>query len=209
MAGSLSRTAYGLGRGAVTYVSAVAASPPSLPDPFQDGPFEPTSVGGGDPDPRLAEVKCFPEAAEFLVSGAALPADAVHRPATDLAEPWLPPDELISYQADHRARLGVETFDAGEPQWWVPAQRAGRRVWLPAALIVGRVSLQPNWFTGTAVSSSGVAAHPIWQQAIRAAWLEGVERDAFQRRRVLAGVSPPASVKLSSIPRPNAKSSEP
>jgi hypothetical protein len=200
VAGSPKRTTYGKGRACVTYVSAVAADPPSLPDPFHDKPFEPTSVGGADMDASLAEVKCFSEAAEFLISGAGLPANAVNASANDLDGPWLSPEHLVRYSDEHRARLGVDAFNADEAQWWVPGERAGERIWLPAALVVGRVPGQPSWYHPTAASSSGVAAHPVFHQAVRSAWLEAVERDAFQRCRLLAAAAPPASVRPSSIP---------
>jgi ribosomal protein S12 methylthiotransferase accessory factor YcaO len=82
----------------------------------------------------------------------------------------------------------------------VPGECNGERIWLPACLVVGRLSQWPSWFHPSAASSSGVASHPSLPTAIRSAWLEAVERDAFQRCRARAGTRPPRQIAASSIP---------
>lgn len=53
----------------------------------------------------------------------------------------------------------------------------------------------PGSGTGWLASrSNGVAAHPSWRQACRAAWLEAIERDRVLRAWYLSGQAPPAVV---------------
>lgn len=187
--------------GDVILVTAAAAEPMVACEAFADPPPAPTWVMGGDLDAETATGHCLAEAAEYLASSGPLPADAIYAPARELHGAWMPPDSVISYQPAHRERLGVSAFDAYEPQWWLPGRRAGRPVWLPAALLTVPPKPLPSWWHHSSLSSNGVAAHPQAELAAASAWLELVERDAFQRCRALADADPPPTVDPSCLSR--------
>jgi ribosomal protein S12 methylthiotransferase accessory factor YcaO len=184
----------------VILVTAAAAEPMVACEAFADPPAALTWVMGGDLDADTATAHCLAEAAEYLASSGPLPTDAIHAPARELHGAWMSPDSVISYEPAHRERLGVSAFDPYEPQWWLPGRRAGRPVWLPAALLTVPPQPWPSWWHRSPLSSNGVAAHPQAELAAASTWLELVERDAFQRCRALAGTDPPPRVDPSCLP---------
>ncbi|GIH02169.1 hypothetical protein Rhe02_02360 [Rhizocola hellebori] len=153
---------------------------------------------GADGDLALARKKCIVEGIERFCMGD-LPPNALHRAcAAELAQEWLDPHDIISYHPAHRARLGLLEFDPHRPEWWVVGQRAGRPLWVPAALVFSPFPHLPGWLHDGYASSNAAAAHVDPDQAVLRAWLEGVERDAFQRAR--STEDPPPRLDLSTLP---------
>jgi ribosomal protein S12 methylthiotransferase accessory factor YcaO len=186
--------------GNVILVTAAAAEPIVACEAFADPPPAPTWVMGGGLDPDTATALCLAEAAEYLASSGPLPPDAIHASAQKLDGAWMSPDTVISYQPAHRERLGVSAFNPHEPQWWLRGCRAGQPIWLPAALLTVPPKPWPSWWHHSSLSSNGVAAHPQADAAAVNAWLELVERDAFQRCRALADANPPPVIDPSCLP---------
>jgi hypothetical protein len=150
-------------------------------------------------DPLLAEAKCQAEGAERFAAGD-VPADDLHRAAArDLSGAWLDPRSIIDYASAQRDRLGLGTFDPEGQEWWVRGEDRGGSVWIPAALVFFPFTRVPSWLSPSAVSSNGVAAYPTHDGAQRRAWLELVERDAFQRARFVGPAQPPSRIRRSSL----------
>ena len=91
------------------------------------------------------------------------------------------PRRIIAFSSAQRNRLSLSEFDAKIPEWWVSGQCQNGPIWIPAALVFYPFAQTPAWLTTFAVSSNGVAAYKTADGALRRAWLELVERDAFQR----------------------------
>ena len=188
-----------VGDGVVTVVTARAGEPAVSSNTFADVSRS-THVAGADLDADLAIERCFGEAAEYFVSAAPPPEHAIYAPAEALPGPWLSPDSVIAYSAEHRNRLGVNAFDPTEPQGWLPGRRNRQPIWLPAALLTRPIIAGPSWWHASGLSSSGVAAHPVPAEAAGNAWLELVERDAIQRSRLLGHLDPPARINPATLP---------
>ena len=73
-------------------------------------------------------------------------------------------------------------------------------VWIPATLVYYPFAAPPPWLAPIAVSSSGMAAYPTAQGTLRRAWLELVERDAYQRARLTGKVNPPPRIDAPGLP---------
>ncbi|MBM9510469.1 YcaO-like family protein [Actinacidiphila acididurans] len=156
-------------------------------------------AAGAATDPLLAEAKCQAEGAERFAAGD-VPADDLHRAAArDLSGAWLDPRSIIDYAPAQRDRLGLGTFDPDGQEWWVRGEDRDGPVWIPAALVFFPFTRIPAWLSPSAVSSNGVAAHPTYDGARRRAWLELVERDAFQRARFVGPARPPSRIRPSSL----------
>jgi hypothetical protein len=158
------------------------------------------TVGGVDGDPRLAEAKCLAEGAERFSAGDVDLSRIRYDPASALPGRWLDPRQVIAYSAAQRHRLGLSEFDAEVPEWWVPGESHDGPVWIPAALVYYPFAAAPPWLAPIAVSSNGVAAYPTAPGALRRAWLELVERDAYQRARLTGKVNPPPRIRSSGLP---------
>ncbi|MDQ1305034.1 MAG: ribosomal protein methylthiotransferase accessory factor [Actinomycetota bacterium] len=172
----------------VAFVTAMAGEPCVTVEAFGDTPSVPTWVMGIDRDETIAAARCMSEAAEYLVSSQSISDQVVRSSAENLAGPWLSPDSVICYSPAHRERLGVGSFDPAEVQGWALGRQAGNPVWLPEGLLAAP-GTAPSWWHASALSSSGVAAHVSPLAAARNAWLELVERDAFQRARACADMT--------------------
>jgi hypothetical protein len=157
-------------------------------------PFAPpgpaSHCGGGDTDPLLARVKCETEGLERFAAGD-VPPGALHlAPASRLPGDWLDPGGITS------PTTGPEVFDPARPEWWVTGHRpSGAPIWLPAALVFTPFPDVPGWVHDGHLTSNATAAHPDPEQAVLRAWLEGVEREAFQRART-------TGIELASVPEP-------
>lgn len=155
---------------------------------------------GISPSQDLADRICLAEGEERFRAGDVDPGGLVRAPADELDGAWLNPEAVVSYSESQRARLGVVPFDPEEPLWWVLGQGAeGEPAHLPAALVFYPFLGMPGCVHASAISSNGVAAHPSRQVAIQAAWLEAVERDAFQRARLGGRANAPLRVDPDSV----------
>ncbi|MGY1728374.1 YcaO-like family protein [Geodermatophilus sp. SYSU D01062] len=163
--------------------------------------FDHPRVSGIDEDLRLAHTKCIAEGKERFTGGDVQVSELLFSSADQLPGPWLHPDRAIDYSAAQRRRLGLSRFDPRTPEWWGKGEGAEGTVWLPAALIYYPFTKLPSWLPASAVSSNGMAAYPTLREATRRAWLELVERDAFQRVRITGPTSPPQRVVATSLPR--------
>ncbi|MFC4034422.1 YcaO-like family protein [Streptomyces polygonati] len=150
-------------------------------------------------DPLLAEAKCQAEGAERFAAGDVPADDLLLASARDLSGPWLDPRSIIDYAPPQRDRLGLDTFDPAGPEWWVRGEDRSGPVWIPAALVFFPFTRVPSWLSPSAVSSNGVAAYPTHDGARHRAWLELVERDAFQRARFTGPARPPSRIRRSSL----------
>jgi hypothetical protein len=176
------------------------AAMPLLGDVTGSAALDFDAVGGVDGDPRVAEAKCLAEGAERFSAGDVDLGSIRYAPASALPGRWLDPRHVIAYSAAQRRRLGLSEFDAENPEWWVPGQSHDGPVWIPAALIYCPFAALPSWLAPYAVSSSGMAAYPTAPGALRRAWLELVERDAYQRARLTGAVNPPPRLRASGLP---------
>jgi len=168
-------------------------------DPFDStAAFVASTTGVADSE-RLARVKCRAEGIERFVTGDFVASSVIRSCASDLCSPWLDPRAIVSYSARQRADLSLGQFDADSPEWWVEGESRQGPAYIPAALTYCPFPAIPKWLCGSAVSSSGVAAHPDPKEARLRAWLELVERDAFQRARLLGATSPPSRLALNSL----------
>jgi thiazole/oxazole-forming peptide maturase SagD family component len=189
----------------ITWVSGVCAFPnlSALPHLHQVAEFQALDyigVSGVDPDPALAKAKCLGEGAERYSAGDIDPSRMVYAPASGLYRPWLDPRRIIAYSAAQRRRIGASEFSPDDHEWWVPGQSHNGPVWIPAALVFYPFASMPSWLAPSAVSSSGMAAHVTLGQALRSAWLELVERDAFQRARLAGTACPPPQIRPQGLP---------
>ncbi|BCB77722.1 hypothetical protein GCM10022251_81970 [Phytohabitans flavus] len=166
-------------------------------------PFAPVVAAnhcaGADVDPAQARTKCVAEGLERFALGD-IPERALYRaPAERLPDPWLDPSTVISYDAAHRERLGLDVFDPARLEWWTAGQRPdGTPIWLPAALVFMQFPDLPPWLHHGYLSTNAAAAHPDPEQAVLRAWLEAVERDAFQRARAAERAT--TAIALPSLP---------
>ncbi len=106
--------------------------------------------------------------------------------ALDLAEDWIHPDRAQWLTPPQKERLVLEDFKPEEPEWWVRGYTAEgpettqKPCWIPAALVF-LSGPKPPWLLPGAPNTSGCASASSERDAIRRAWLELVERDAFVR----------------------------
>lgn len=141
-------------------------------------------VVGVDQSVELAIAKCRAEAVERFASGAVPTHRIVRAKAQDLPN-WLNPATIIAYTAAQRRRQHLREFSPKKPEYWVDGVRAERQIAVPAALVFYPFASMPDWINAGSVSSNGVAAGPTREFAQAQAWLELVERDAFQRMYAL------------------------
>lgn len=210
-AGRLSITACGpehfweMASGAViTWVSGVSTFPnlTALPELENTAAYETLDyprVSGVDADPEMAFIKCQAEGAERFAAGDVRPEALHYCAASGLNGRWLAPHDVVSYSTAQRNRLSLSEFDPDHREWWVRGETHTGPIWIPAALVFYPFMQPPHWLGESAVSSSGVAAYVTLEGAISRAWLELVERDAFQRARFTGPSNPPASVCLSTL----------
>ena len=170
-------------------------------DPFSSNHQFVAGVAGVAESASEAEAKCLAEGMERFLSGTIGREEVVHAPADALPGEWLSPDSVIAYSDPQRRRHGLRQFECDWPEWWAKASRGGDPVHLPAALVYCPFVSLPNWLLPSATSSSGVAAHFDRDEARSRAWLEAVERDAFQRLRFGAPNNPPLRAAVSSLPQ--------
>lgn len=167
-------------------------------DPFALAlPITGTSGSAGT---RVGAVKkCLAEGIERFVGGDFDPGTVQAAAAVELGGEWLHPRSVIAYDDHHRERLGLTLFDEHATEYWVQALNScGTPVMVPAALVYSPFPDLPPWLEGGYMSSNGMAAHTDPNEAADRAWLELVERDAFQRLR--AEEAPPPQVAISSLP---------
>jgi hypothetical protein len=168
-------------------------------DPFQKTSYS-GECAGADINVEWAAKKCVIEGIERFVMGD-LRDDELHAARVDdLDGEWLNPHSIVAYDQDHRERLNLSTFDPFSIEWWVHGERFdGKPIWIPAALVFSPFPDIPSWLHPGIQTSNAVAAHTDLNQARMRAWLEGVERDAFQYAR--AAEQPPRRLELSTLPR--------
>jgi YcaO cyclodehydratase, ATP-ad Mg2+-binding len=137
-----------------------------------------------DPSPELAERRAVGEALERYAMGSVPHPRLRYGAARHLDGEYLDPSEMVSYTAPQRQRLGLSTFSPEDEAWWVRGESLDHRecrTWIPAAMVFAPFPEVPGWANGGIQSSNGAAYHPDRAEAIRRAWLELVERDAFLR----------------------------
>jgi len=189
----------------ITWVSGVSAfsnlsALPPLHRVTQFAELDFTWVSGVDADPEVAEAKCLAEGAERFLAGDVDPGCMRYAAASELSGPWLDPRRIIAYSAAQRHRLGLSEFDVDKPEWWASGQCHDGPMWIPAALVFYPFAQAPAWLTAFAVSSNGMAGHITADGALHHAWLELVERDAFQRARLTGSINPPPRIRVSQLP---------
>jgi hypothetical protein len=189
----------------ITWVSGVSAfsNLSALPLLHQVSEFRELDfqwVSGVDADPEIAKVKCLAEGAERFLAGDVDPRCMQYSAAFELPGLWLDPRRIIAFSSAQRNRLGISEFDAKIPEWWVSGRCQNGPIWIPAALVFYPFVQTPVWLTTFAVSSNGVAAYKTADGALRRAWLELVERDAFQRARLTGRIKPPPQICVSKLP---------
>lgn len=140
--------------------------------------------------PDLARAKCIAEGIERFASGSVDPTRITVAKAQDLRS-WLDPREVFNFTAPQRQRRGLTEFRDDEAGYWIEGRRDRSPIWVAAALVYYPFSDLPPWLPASAVSSSGVAAADSRPEAITRAWLELVERDAFQRVMATGPLDPP------------------
>jgi hypothetical protein len=149
-----------------------------------------------------AELRAVAEAYERHAAG------RIPRPALtaatfdDLGPAAADPRDIICYRAWQREMFGdLAPFDPGQRRLWIRLHTAaGQPRWALADLIfypLGDAASQLH----TTATSSGMAAHTAPELAVRNAWHELLERDAFLRRWY-ARSSPPQVIP--DIPLPGA-----
>jgi len=139
------------------------------------------SAAGIREDRGEAELTATAEAHERHAAGVIPSEDLEAGSFVDL-DMAISPDAVVSYvQWQYEAHPDLLPFDEREERLWVRAKNvAGERRWVLADLVFYPFGASENRFH-TAANSSGMAAHRTSQAALRAAWAELVERDAFMR----------------------------
>lgn len=157
-------------------------------------------VSGVDSDRTLAETKCRAEGIERFVAGDVRSSEIRRSAASSLAGRWLDPRTVISYAPPHQKRLGLTDFDPDKPEWWALGADIRGELWIPAAMVYYPFGDVPSWLHPSAVSSNGMAAFTDRDGARLRAWMELVERDAFQRIRLCGPTTPPDRIAPETLP---------
>jgi thiazole/oxazole-forming peptide maturase SagD family component len=156
--------------------------------PGADGARYAIPCSGTSASSAGAELAAVAEAYERLVSGR-VPEPILVSMASELPGPWVDPHVIAPLSEEQWKReAGLQPFDPNQPWQWVEGQNlaTGEPTYVPVDLIsypfdqerFGRLPC-------ASVNSSGVAAHSDHYEAVRRAFLEGIERDAFMRRWLL------------------------
>ena len=190
----------------ITWVSGFSAFPnlaclPALSDVAAYERLDYAWVSGIDANPSLALAKCQAEGAERFAAGDIRVSHMRRSAVTELAGQWLDPRSIIAYSPAQRDRLRLDEFDTSRSEWWVCGENSAGQVWIPACLVFYPFAEVPPWLSASAVSSNGMAAFVTAEGALSRAWLELVERDAFQRARITGPTTPPAQVRLATLPQ--------
>jgi hypothetical protein len=184
----------------------ICASESACPEPtFETNGLNPIRPAlrslTADLSPQRAEERALGEALERYAMGS-VPHARLHRcAARELDGEYLDPSSVVSYTAPQRQRQRLSVFSPEEETWWIPGKqldRPERWAWIPAALVFAPFPSVPAWTNGGIQSSNGAAYHPAKEEAIRNAWLELVERDAFLQ--VWRQALPSRKIPLSGLP---------
>lgn len=132
-------------------------------------------------EPRLAYTKTIVEAFERMAC--TRPQNLLEAPPVDIAVPLLPQRLVVYRPAQYRRRnFPFSPLNPSAPYWWKEGRDYcnGDKVMVIADCVYfGGCFPTADAKPYTAATSSGVAAHFSLEQAIQAAALELVERDAF------------------------------
>lgn len=134
---------------------------------------------GRDKNPELAVIKAKAEAREWAACSF-VPATVIKKPAKGLSEHIDPRTMVAFHPAQYRVKnFPFEQFDPETSQYWAVAteEETGDMVRVLADLMY--FPYETGQVPYAYANSSGVAAHPLRQQAVESAVLELVERDAF------------------------------
>jgi thiazole/oxazole-forming peptide maturase SagD family component len=191
--------------GAATTTWVVASGHTAHPNlgvlnPFEDPDSFVAGTTGVAATEEEARVKAFAEAIERFVAGDLDPETLVQATAEELQSAWLDPRDVVRYSDRQKAKFGLSEFDVNAETWWVGGVQHDRDLFVPAALVFSPFPAVPRWLHWSATSSNGVAAHTTYDQAARSAWLELVERDAFQRARLTLGRNRVVRITPESVP---------
>lgn len=149
-------------------------------------------------DLELATKKATGEAYERHTAGRISSADIRAASFDSLGADAMHPDQVIAYQPwqlDQNPQLA--TFDPAVQRLWVrcvDSSGSGIR-WVLADLVFYPIG-RPGALLHARANSSGMAAHPDSRLALRNAWLELLERDAFLRCWYARSSPPPIEVDL-------------
>jgi thiazole/oxazole-forming peptide maturase SagD family component len=149
---------------------------------------------------EIAKTKAIAEAVERF-SASKVRWD-VESAATDLKEPWLSPQDFAPLTKEQFARASnVHEFDTNEYIQWIRAeQNDGQTTLLPIDLVFYPINSQLIQRGLVAdITSSGMAAHPNKDTAVKKALLELVERDAIMKYWL--NRTPPPKVQPDSLTR--------
>lgn len=145
---------------------------------FDDG-YSSDVAGGRSTSADLAITKALVESCERIVSCTAR--SDMFAPASGLDIAWINPGAIMPLSAEQKHRLSMEPFSADKPIGWTLGCmfESGIKVAVPT----GCVYYDPNYKQDNVAfcTSSGVAAHMSFGEAVENAALELIERDALMR----------------------------
>ena len=138
-----------------------------------------------------AEVRALAEAYERHTAGRVVREDVVVSSLVDLGPDAVHPDTIVAYREwQLQMHPSLVRFDSAQPRLWVKMVNLEDRIrWMLADLVFypfGKAGTQLH----SHANSSGMAAHVTAESAVKNAWAELLERDAFMRRW-LSRQSPP------------------
>lgn len=147
---------------------------------------------GVDVRREQAEVTCVAEGIERYALGNVKRDRLRVIRASEVGGSFVDPRNVAAWDDRQREAHSLVAFDPNELEWCVQGQRCGtdENVWVPAGLVYCPFRTRMPWLHPGLQSSNGAAAHVDVDEAMRRAWLELVERDAFMRHWV--GHHPPA-----------------
>lgn len=124
-----------------------------------------------------AELIAYAEATERFISGEVAERELRHGTEDELPGPVCRPDSLIQFSdRQYQSNPSLKRYDPSNSYYWIEGRTlSGSARWIPAEL-----TLFP--FPGStlaASNSSGIAAHTSYDEAIKRAVFELIERDAY------------------------------